>query len=161
MQLFGSQMYILILASNLSKKTGFNQTQLTTYNFFLIDLKSVSKNKIVSLCRRKKYITKYFWKMHSCSLEFIQSKSFYWRHTVLYKYFIYSWIEKYLIYFLIILYFRFLLSPKMDADKPFACDICGKSFRQNITLLITEESIQEKNRLNVKYVKRLSVRVLS
>ena len=28
------------------------------------------------------------------------------------------------------MYFRFLLSNKMDADKPFACDLCGKSFKQ-------------------------------
>ena len=32
------------------------------------------------------------------------------------------------------MYFRFLLSAKMDADKPFACDICGKSFKQKIHL---------------------------
>jgi hypothetical protein len=60
--------------------------------------------------------------------------------------------------FYYILYFRLLLSTKMDTDKPFACDLCGKSFKTKFN--ITEEFIQMKNRLNVKFVKRHSVRVL-
>ena len=35
----------------------------------------------------------------------------------------------------------------MDAIKPFACDICEKSFKQKILM---------KNHMNVKFVKRLS-----